>query len=282
MDWVSEYINSNPRMPELLGKSELPVYLHIPKCGGTFVRVAIYEMLRLYCGVGHGKVPKDWAATIEVGSGRDADMVVNGVLRTIPEDCRVEDTNYFMSRERFLDFARSGGVDIFAVTATSEMWASRSRETLDVLGEVCGKEFRFFATFKDPFDRALSMYYVQKQRGVVLNSFFLPANESSLEEFSAFLTSYDSEPNWASQFLDYVGTKDVRTESLSRVVPFLSSFFSEIYHPAVGMAAEFTEGPVNMTQKEKVFRPEQLSDECFLAYYNLHARDIDLWSRVGG
>lgn len=282
MDWVSEYINSNPRMPELLGKNELPVYLHIPKCGGTFVRVAIYEMLRLYCGVGHGKVPKDWAATIEVGAGGDPDLVVNGVLREIPEDCRVEGTNYAMSRERFLDFARKGGVDIFAVIATSEMWASKSREVLVALEGICGKKFCFFATFKDPFERALSMYYVQKQRGVVLNSFFLPANESSLEEFSAFLTSYDSEPNWASQFLDYLGTKNVRIGGLDRVVSFLSSFFSEIYHPAVGMAAEFDGGPVNVTQKESVYRLEELSDECVSAYLNLHARDIDLWSHVEG
>ena len=282
MDWVSEYINSNPRMPELLEKSKLPVYLHIPKCGGTFVRVAIYEMLRLYCGVGHGKVPRDWAATIEVGAGGDPDLVVNGVLREIPEDCRVEGTNYTMSRDRFLDFARKGEMDIFAVIATSEMWASKSREVLVALEEICGKKFCFFATFKDPFERALSMYYVQKQRGVVLNSFFLPANESSLEEFSAFLTSYDSEPNWASQFLDYLGTKNVRIGGLDRVVSFLSSFFSEIYHPVVGMAAEFSGGAVNVTQKESVYRLEELSAECVSAYLNLHARDIDLWSRVEG
>lgn len=290
----------------------LPVFIHIPKCAGVYVKGAMLALLRYYAWHIYRRIPKYICGYIEIGKVYEApkvselmtevdgatmkftqltpsatDMVAFVVFKSqIPEWARVHECHFALTPEEFLTMLKDGAIDVFAAMVTSEMWEHNSFWLLEEFRKLCPKPVSFFTSLKPPFERALSMYYVNKQHGANIPSFNLPFNEFSKEEFTKFLLSNDSEPGWISQFLlqlfgDDLSLVDITAAPIQDVNYLLNSVFSKAYSEVV-LPPELclTESGVagfprsNVTDKKHVFSQSDLSEKELSDYQNLHSPDI--------
>jgi hypothetical protein len=312
-DTVHSYLINTPppnKVWELTEHTQLPVYIHIPKCGGTFTRSAMFELMRLYCLAVHKIPPVRRGAVVSIGEGDPSITAYCFVRRgdtVLPQtpDSVQNKIFYRMSVDEFTDSLGRGELDVFSVSIHSvlmrvgmvEGWAKIERKLLEQY------KLNYFTSMRPSFDRAVSLYYVQKKRNPDLSCFH--SIEPSLEEFMEFLMSPHSERNWVSSFLAYVfglETKPhalhpesfaklekimeskVETISLNKLGDGVRKVFSEAYSPYIGdllVNYEPQADPfhINKTVKPIQFKSEDIKEACLKEFKNANSYDVALFEK---
>lgn len=295
-------------------KKNIPVFLHIPKCAGIYVRSCLLSFLRRYCWYKYREVPKFVCGYIEVGHFYSAPVKKKQLVSTIggahiefaafspistdfiayvvfksqvPEQFRVDGLRFSMTHDEFLNMLESDDLDVFAAVVTSEMLANNSFETLAAVNQLVPYNLTYFASVKTPFERALSMYYVHKQQGDSIPSMMLlPFYEYSFSEFKSFLLSSDSEPGWVTKFLvealgDDLSAVDFLAYPIQRINELLFRVFSDAYDlEVIPEEVKPSENgilgypKVNETSIKYKYKLEDLSFEENSRYLDLHSEDL--------
>jgi hypothetical protein len=232
----------------------------------------------------------------------------------IPTNPDLEKTHKIYRRmavDDFLKAVEEGHLDVFCLAATSLVLGLRQSQDLLKIETAWENEFklRYFTVLRDPFERAKSLYYVYKKRDPFMPCFF--EHSPSVQEFSAFLLSHYSEPNWVSCFLAYVfrneaesGPEDKITEGTFsaliqtmtekvKVAPMgdigghLRDLFSEVYSPYLGEFAiklelAASDEYLNRAPKELDFKPKDVQEACLKEFKNANSYDIALFEKFAG
>ena len=321
MDIVHSYLANTPRpegLSDLREHREIPVHIHIPKCGGSFVRHTLFHLLRLYCLAVRGIPPVKQGAIIYIGGddtiGKPPHLIAYcffappDVKLTKTPDLADQKIFYRIPVEKFLELSKKGYLDVFSISATSLILGRKQTEEFNEIERAWDGEFtlRYFTTLRDPFERAKSLYYVQKNLRPHLACFSY--EYACLREFEDFCMAHYSEPNWVSRFLAYLFKNDtgaeadgvmtnaifdslltsmgrkVRVISMRNIGQGLQEVFSEVYSPYIGgLAAEIeSQGPsecFNRTTKDINFKPEDLREACLNEFKSANSYDIALFQK---
>ena len=321
MDIVQSYKANNPPpdgIAELKEHREVPVHIHIPKCGGTFVFRAMTYLLRLYTSSVYKTPAAIQGAVIYLGgdelSGKSPHLVAFCFFSphdfSIPKNLNFPEKQIFyqMPVVDFLEAVSTKNLDVFSMAVTSEIMARDQIQDLVQIKAALKHRYvlRYFTAMRPPLERAHSLYYVHKKRNPRFLGFC--GREPSLQEFSDFVESPFSEPNWVSRFLAYVLHEpplapktpmeepvfeklvrvmqaEVKTFQTSSLGVGLRDFFTEVYSPYIGdFALQFeSQSPAvmfNRTNKKLVFKPSDLCEKRRNAFTEANSYDIALFNEM--
>jgi hypothetical protein len=320
MDLVHSYLSkfSPPdNISELKDHKEIPVHIHIPKCGGSFIRSSLVHLLRIYCWSVRGVLAEKQGAIIYLGGdgilSSEPHLIAfcffappNFAIPTNPDLEKTHKIYRRMAVDDFLKAVEEGHLDVFCLAATSLVLGLRQSQDLLKIETAWENEFklRYFTVLRDPFERAKSLYYVLKQRSDDLPYF--SSARPSLQEFSEFIAYH--EPNWVSRFLSYLFKNETGAEADGvmnstifksllnsmeqkvKVIPMqsigrgLQEIFSDVYSPYIGDFAVDLEsrGPseyFNRTTKDIIFKPEDIEKERLKKFEAANSYDIALFQK---
>ena len=307
-DLVFDYFRSRG-MPEYVedfkSPKEIPVHLHVPKCGGTFIRKGEYTILRLLSLSVYKSPPVDKMAIITLDTFDTAHLVIYCIKNAPIPSLAPRKVFYDMGIQDLVELLAQGLLSVFSITVTPRTVLGRV-DDLNKIKEVLPVKFKWFTVARDPFQRALSMYYVLKDRGGA-DVFWLDKNEHSAEEFSEFLRSPYCDKNWASRFLAYVfgltgfspqmnpeifeqllqtmKTENVTTIPMGQIGSGLDYVFSQCYSPYIGNLATVFESnseaeAFNRTHKPIKFKPDDVVEACLQEFKNANSYDIALFEKI--
>jgi len=193
-------------LTDLVKQNEIPVFIHIPKCGGTYVRGSFFLLNKFYCLYGK-KLHQNKAGAIFITDKSKEPFALIYITQN-PSIANpkfvISENIHRMSTNEFIDYASSKCFYIFAVAMTSVIIKDHCQEQLSLILDYLKTlyKIKLFISIRDPFERAKSLYYVHKARNTQLECF--NSEQPCIEEFSRFLSSHYSEPNWISMFLSYI------------------------------------------------------------------------------
>lgn len=324
MDLVHSYLANTPppeNAAELKGHEEIPVHIHIPKCGGTFIRRTLSELLRLYCLAVHKIIPVKRGAVILIGDCPDSILPHAGSAQTgITAYCVIQKNDYTppkppgteadtmlyrMPVEDFIESIKNGSLDVFSISVTSVLLMRKRANDLEKIER--SLKLKYFVSLRAPFERANSLYFVHKKRHPDLPCF--SEAPPSLQEFEKFLLSEYSEPNWVSCFLAYVFNSKtggvanapmseevfkslaqvmstVATIPMSSIGKGLRDLFSEVYSPYIGNLALEIESQApdeyfNRGHNKKAYNQNNINANCLNYFNTANSYDIELYNSHG-
>lgn len=208
LEIIEQFVVKNQikEFADFVNQNEIPVFIHIPKCGGTYVRGSFFLLNKFYC-MYCKNLPQNKGGAIFITDKSKEPFALIYVTQnpTIANPKFVMTENiYRMSTNEFLKYASSGYFYVFAVAITSVVIKDHCQEQLSLILDYLKTlyKIKLFISIRDPFERAKSLYYVHKARNTQLECF--NSEQPCVEEFSKFLSSHYSEPNWISMFLSYI------------------------------------------------------------------------------
>ena len=207
---VEEFIQNNLKSINPQQKTDcydLPVYIHIPKCGGSFIRQGLSFLNQFYCMAFYGYSTEN-ASTILVTSTNQQPFLIANVIKISDTDCtNLKNGDIIrLTTEEFLKVLSSKCYKVFALTITSIFVRDACESKLKLITQhLVNQQYNliYFSSFRNPIERAKSLYYVHKKTKTLIPCLDLLKNPSK-EEFSVFLSSHYSEPNWVSMYLSYI------------------------------------------------------------------------------
>lgn len=284
---ISDYIKkANPELQEQKN-ANIPVFLHIPKCAGTFTLQLLIQLLFVYSYLKFRVFqPEKYWVVYQV---YDGDLLF---LRVLTLDTKKENRGVKnfqdIKFDDFLNLYRSGDIHIFCMVVTSQAFLVKNNPFLSAIGAVRNKSFIFFTNLRSVFSRCLSLYHVHKKNKKPLASLYLPHDEYSIDEFSKFLKSHDSSPGWISYFFSTVFNMSpsevsmfvknyVGATHITGVIPQLEYVFSSVYGEGLtNFLKSLPEVHMNDGNYSNSFTPDSLSSEDMEAFKRLHSNDITL------
>jgi hypothetical protein len=271
---------------------KVPIHLHIPKCGGTFVRRLQNRLVELYCA-SYVQSEKVLPERLVVRSKNHAEPLA--VVYTTSEK-PIEQLE--ISWDGLLSAWESGSLELFSITLTPETYQDTGGSYSKFIDSVSSKRgVSWYTVLRDSFEKAVSMYYVLQARGV------FPVAKDCLREFESFLRSPHSGNNWNSKFLSKIlvslegELNDTEFGSLIKtmktdvtVIPFkqigkgVEYVFSDTYSAYIGKFASFFESEAgsnmfNRTPKQVKFKPQDVEEACLREFKNANSYDIALFEK---
>jgi len=297
MNYLNNYLNDLSSKKYVKKAEHIPVFLHIPKCAGTFTLGILGELLRLYSYLVFRKVPKANLITFELLFQKNSHACAAGLTAYAVDANKnqrtyAEKNNCRIDFDDFLKLLETGDVEIFCLAVTSKLLSNDAQDKLFLLQEASTKPFVYFMHLRSVYSRCLSMYNVHKAVGTIrLKTLTLPRDEASLEEFSTYLISYDSEPEWLHIFISYI----FPALAPSKIPEFSKSYitagafydarktikevFSSVYGKVLGDFVDYIPDEMVLGNKGislANYRPSELSTEVVEKYKRLHEKDIHL------
>lgn len=319
---VHSYLANVPfpeKLVDLKKHVEIPVFIHVPKCGGTFIRRTLFELLRVYCLAVHKIIPAKQGAIILIGGEPNFVLPHAGLAQTgIIAYCAIKNKNYLppkpsgtesekilyrMPVEDFTEAIKNENLDVFSMAVTSVLLIREQESDLRKIEEVL--KLKYFVSLRSPFERAKSLYFVHKNRDPYLPCFY--ENTPSLQEFEKFLLSQYSEPNWVSCFLAYVFSNktgglanapmseeifknltqvmnSVSIISMESIGKGLRDIFSKVYSSYIGNLALDVElrAPdiyFNRGYNKKSYRANDIGGDSLAIFNSKNSFDIELFKR---
>ena len=290
MNQIDDYIEKTK--PELLEvqNANIPVFLHIPKCAGTYTLQLLIQLLYIYSNLKFKiTAPKKHAVVYQI---YENDLLFLRVLALdAKKDIRPgEDTELFKNLDfnSFLKLCHSGDLDIFCMVVTSQALRIKNKDFLSIISLVEEKSFIFFTNVRSVFSRCLSLYYVHKKNKRELSSLYLPHDEYSVEEFSKFLNSGDSSPNWISYFFSSIFNMNTRevfefvkkymgVAHITDTVPQLADILKPIHGQGLTNFLKYLpQTEINPGRYTKVYTPADISMVALEGFKKLHSGDLAL------
>ena len=290
MNQINGYIEKNNPEPLDAESSNIPVFLHIPKCAGTYTLHILIQLLYVYSYLKYKVIePKKHGVVYQVYE--DDWLYLRVLALDAKKDTRPgEATELFKNLDYngFLKLCHSGDLDIFCIVVTSQAFRVKNRDFLSIISSVEQKSFIFFTNIRSVFSRCLSLYHVHKKNKRQMPSLYLPHDEFSAEEFSKFLTTADSSPNWILQFFTHIFNMHTREVTefvkkymgiahITEVVPQLIDVLNPMY--GKGLTNFLTYLPqthINAGNYAAVYTPTDLTVETLEKFKNAHSHDLAL------
>ena len=286
-------------------QTKLPVFIHVPKCGGTFIRGSFF-LLNKYCCIYQKKLNQNNAGVIFIVDKSKQPFALIYVTQnsnTINPKFVIKENIHYLKTDEFLDFMSSNCFDVFAIAITSVVIKDRCQDQIELILTYLKTlyELKMFVVLRDPFERAKSLYYIHKYNKTPLDCF--TSDQSSLIEFNKFLSSHYSESNWITMFLSYVfkrytkydydptlnitddifsllngylNSTKVDLVLLPNLVSYFSKILCDIYMPLYGTLLNYhalnaTSATFNSTIKAINFRSEDV-DQNSLTTFKLNSK----------
>jgi hypothetical protein len=264
------------------------VFLHVPKCGGTYILGVIGELLRMYSYLKHRRTPMLNLITFDIVDYRSPHIKIFATDKMKFDRCYSNTYRYVTNLEEFLKLYATGQISVFAAACTSRLLTTKKQDELFTFLEKVDKQPVFFTALRTPYSRVMSMYYVHKKTQTILPSLSSDTPEGNLEEFSNFIISHDSEVDWLHRYLVYVFqkfnedillnfcTNYLHAEHTENCFAHIKVVFEAVYGTSLSKYLDFLPPDIvykNQGIKHKIFTPEDLSDETLQKFKKLHAKD---------
>lgn len=293
MNYLRTYIDTQKINPFIEEHSTLPVYIHVPKCGGTYTLAVIEELLRMFSFLKYKSKPRLNLITFNIRTtpalGPSVKIFATDRLKLEKPYSAI--TTYDVELAEFLKLYAGGDISVFAAACTSRLLSEQTQEAFLNILELINKAPVFFTTLRTPYSRVMSMYYVHKKKRSRLASLNSRTTEGTLEEFSNFITSHDSEPGWLQEYLAYVFQKFDKSALLTFCAGHLHAahtkdsfqhvkkIFLNVYGKKLANYLDFLPPDTifkNSGIKNKIFHPESLTAATLERFKYMHAIDTEL------
>lgn len=265
-------------------KNRVHVHVHVPKCAGSYVRKASWQVIRALANAESGAAQQVRPARVSVCDehSKFTGVVVEG-LQYAPIPRVYFDVNeYNVPIEAVEVLIKVGIFRPITVCLTSRMLSAQLESPLTLLDCLGIRQRSFFTITRPPFERMLSMYYVHKQASNRLACFRLEPHMSSIDEFSDYLVGSQGEPDWCAKFFDYVfGGLDAHKHGLLDVAAMedvgklLVKIYSDTYGEEIGSTVRLP-NKVNVGSGRVKYSESDLHPNIAASFKQLYSRDIKL------
>jgi hypothetical protein len=294
MNYLRNYVESRPVKFYNKPHEHVPVFVHIPKCAGTYTLSVLRELLRLHSYLTFRSTPMENLIIFEIKHRGVTCISILALDAKKSSKVYIGKYEHTTDFENFINFYNTGDISVFAVAVTSGMQAHKKQEELYKILEILEKKCVFFTNLRTPYSRAFSMYKVHKANNRKLASLNLKYSGHSPAEFENFLTSPDSEPGWVKDYLSYTFQKtqeelitflqnSVYSTHFLNALDQINFIFRKLYGDSLANFLNFIP-TVQLNENKgvpiKLYNPEELSDEGLDKYKKLHSVDIELVTQI--
>lgn len=296
---LAKMIASAERKHQITQPNRTPVYIQQPKSASTYIRTSISALLKC-----HAVCLDKYETYVVIQITKQQEPIfdvfafVKNEYASFFKEKRNGNRRLSMEWDRYELFFKHKINDVFCVVINATE-RSRREDVISILHRIISRKPHYFSFIENPFKRVASMYYVHKKIGHLRHT--LP----SIDEFSKFMISEDSEPNYVTKLIvsyfgqsadHYSGTdemyefatqfinQNIEMFTLKNVNAALSQVFCSIYgkhmnHTAsnLGDGKTHIKRDYNTTEKPIPFNRDCIAIDVLEKFDQLHNYDLAIF-----